>query len=90
MKNRKAQTSRTDLAVWYGVFLMAVIVLVGTMYGFGIIGVEDTRGSLIESNMITGAFIANTSVSEAPAANDSASANISETGDENNIRNVDE
>ncbi len=53
--NRKAQESRNDLAILYAICFGVVLVSVGALYGFGIIGSSDF-GSVTDGGM-TGAVV---------------------------------
>lgn len=55
---KKAQESRKDLLTWYLLCFMIVIVTVGGLYGFGIIGNISGNNPLIDSNKITAVAIA--------------------------------
>ena len=59
--NKKAQESRTDMAIMYGLCLMLVIIAVGTMYEIGVLGeIKESLGSNsmgMNSNYITGAAV---------------------------------
>ncbi len=67
---KKAQQSRNDLVVWYLASLIIVIVVVGSLYGFGVIGKGISHGALIDSNKVTAAAIA-VPVEEPPQDNNS-------------------
>jgi len=54
--NKKAQTSRSDMAAWYGVSFVLVLVMVGGLYAFNLIGDVGEHGTLIGSG-ITGAVV---------------------------------
>ncbi|MBR9692198.1 hypothetical protein GOV06_05435 [Candidatus Woesearchaeota archaeon] len=77
--NKKAQQSRNDLAVWYAVCFVIVLVTVGALYGLGFIGNGFSHGSLIDSNKITAAAIA-VPVEEAPVEqiNDSDNSTVTD------------
>jgi len=55
--NKKAQTYRNDLLVWYIGSFVLVIVTVGALYSFGILGDGGIIGS---STSITAAAVADT------------------------------
>ena len=55
MIGKKAQESRNDMALMYGLCLMLVIVAVGTMYELGVLG--EIKDRLGEPNQITGAAV---------------------------------
>jgi len=43
---KKGQQSRNDLVILYAVCIIAVVVVVGALYGTGFIGNVDSHGSL--------------------------------------------
>jgi hypothetical protein len=73
--NKKAQESRRDLAAWYCVSLLAVVVIGTVLYGFNIIGTES--GSTVHGE-ITGAVAGEVYVNEPVNVNFTAEANSSD------------
>ena len=57
MLKKKAQESRNDLLVWYVVCIAVVVISVGALYGFGIIGATGSHGPLIESKITAAAVV---------------------------------
>ena len=54
--NKKAQQSRDDMFIWYISCVVIVFLIVGALYGFGVIGNYNIKGA--EGNEITAAAVA--------------------------------
>ena len=55
--DKKAQQSRADLFLWYGLCILFVFASVGALYGIGFVD-AGTNSNTLGGSKITGAFVA--------------------------------